>query len=83
MPQCAVELCKSINKEVEESYNIVAKDLEELEQYREIMGTPIQEIRKNLKILEIIKANMTIDDWENVRAESNDDWNKVRVWLEK
>lgn len=39
-------------------------------------------IKKDLEILEIIKENMTIDDWENVRVKTNADWNKVMEWLD-
>ena len=36
-------------------YNQVLKALEELEELKKIMGTPIQDIMKRLKVLEIFK----------------------------
>lgn len=36
-------------------YNQVLKDLEELEELKKIMGTPIQDIMKRLKVLDIIQ----------------------------
>ena len=48
---------------------LIEKDLEELKEYKKIMGTPIQEIMKNLKTLEkqdkilgILKENAMIFD---------------------
>ena len=41
----------------------IIEDLEELEEYRKIMGTPIQDIRKRLKALEILKNNLKEDGY--------------------
>lgn len=42
------------------NYNKIYDDLKELEQYREIIGTPIQDIMKRLKVLEILKERIYI-----------------------
>lgn len=50
--------CNVVRKECEadiKQYNQVLKDLEELEELKKIMGTPIQDIMKRLKVLDIIQ----------------------------
>ena len=47
-------------------YELLKKELEELEEYRKIMGTPIQDIMKRLKILEILKNNLKEDGYYNL-----------------
>lgn len=42
-------------------YNQILKDLDELEKLKNLMGTPIQDIMKRLKILEIIKKWSFLD----------------------
>lgn len=58
-------------KSVDEKYrrllrDKVEKDLEELEELKKIMGTPIQEIMKRLKVLEILKNNLKEDGYYNL-----------------
>lgn len=43
-----------------EAHEKVKKDLDELEELKKIMGTPIQEIMKRLKILEILKEHISL-----------------------
>ena len=38
------------------------KTLEELEEYRKIMGTPIQDIMKRLRVLEILKESFDLEN---------------------
>jgi len=42
----------------EELLNPIFKDLEDYEELKKIMGTPIQDIMKRLKILEILKEHI-------------------------
>lgn len=51
---------KYIDFDEEQIFSDLEKDLEELEELKKIMGTPIQDIMKRLKILEIIKPYIEI-----------------------
>lgn len=53
---------KDISLSVEQIEELV-KDLEELEELKVLMGTPIQDIMKRLKILEILKRTK-LDLWD-------------------
>ena len=46
---------EGIKEEMYEIMKPILKDLEELEELKKIMGTPIQEVMRNLKVLEILK----------------------------
>ena len=65
-------------------------DLEEYECFKALMGTPIQDILKRLKMLEILKenANLYVNDVnKNVKSiqinitTCDDNFNKVEEWL--
>ena len=49
-------------KNYDEAKSIIEKDLEELKELKIIMGTPIQDIMKKLKVLEILKRTK-LDVW--------------------
>lgn len=54
---------------VRECYNKIADDLDLLEEYKKILGTPIQAIRKDLKLLEEIRnCVLTFDEFSGVPA---------------
>lgn len=44
---------------VKEDLNTIEKDLEELAELKKLMGTPIQDIMKRLKVLEILKEHIS------------------------
>lgn len=58
-----------------EQYEKVLKDLEDYEELLKIMGTPIQQIMKNLEILEILKPYINLDEMYE------EDAKKVMRWL--
>lgn len=73
-----------------EQYNQVLKDLDELEELKKIMGTPIQDIMKRLKVLDQLKEILSMDylvrvyDYEMAKRlqtylKSND---IVKEWLD-
>lgn len=75
----------------DERFDIVEKDLEELEEIKKIMGTPIQDIMKQLKVLDQLKEILSMDYLVRVYGyemakrlqtylKSND---IVKNWLEK
>lgn len=63
----ALEYLRNHNKYYEpvnrEAFRVIEKSLDELEELKEIMGKPIQEIRKNLKILEEIREYIKVIDY--------------------
>lgn len=55
LKQAKTDNCKSVIIDCEDEimhYNQIIKDLDELEEYRKIMGTPIQEIMEKIRKLE-------------------------------
>lgn len=48
------------------------KDLEDYEELKNLMGTPIQDIMKRLKILEILKKELVIEPEYNFLTEKYD-----------
>lgn len=60
-----------------EAYNQVLKDLEDYEELKELMGTPIQDIMKKLKVLEILKEYLTPHIIEELCIEEKE----VKEWL--
>lgn len=74
-------------------FETIEKDLQELERYRKVMTTPIQEIIKKLEVLEILKKHIKLEpvlgmgteiykDVEmNIIAEDDDNYKVIR-WLE-
>lgn len=82
-------------KSVEEKYrrllrDKVLKDLEDYEELKKIMGTPIQEIRERLKILEILKKPMFYSErkklgeeyieWARENNASQNDLTNIITW---
>lgn len=52
IPLFAVDICKSINKELEEAYNIVLKDLEKLEVLKILTNNEVNIAMFNLAFIE-------------------------------
>lgn len=63
----------NFNREIE----VIKQDLEELEELKKIMGTPIQEIMKRLKLLDILKEFLndsnTGTGWIEININPNHD----------
>lgn len=78
----ALEYLKNHNKYYEpvnrEAFRVIEASLQELEELKKIMGTPIQDIMKRLKILEILKKNIEIVDTDFV-DEDGDDIFKIQL----
>lgn len=54
----------SCGETYENHFKQLEKDLDELEELKKIMGTPIQEIMKKLRKLEVIEKHYIYDDKE-------------------
>lgn len=66
---------------------LIKKDLEELEELKILMGTPIQDIMKRLKILDALKRNvgirLAIQEWANKETKVfPNDRKIVKEWLD-
>lgn len=56
-----------------EAFRVIEKSLDELEELKKLMGTPIQDIMKRLKILEEIRNSFKVEKEETI--------NKNYYWL--
>ena len=85
--------CKygKINKcRIDEEYQKISKDLKDYEKLKNLMETPIQDIMKLLKILEILKGMLTIEkgstwwylDTKHCFFENEEDRKKIEEWLD-
>ena len=83
---CGSGLGETADK-VRECYNDIVDELDILKEYRKIMGTPIQEIMKRLKVLELLKRyyriGETIDEDFLVLKKPIpiEDADKIEEWL--
>ena len=89
----ALEMIRSVDgsisakQTINECCNIIQKDLEDYEELKNLMGTPIQDIMKRLKTLEALKRNvgirLAIQEWANKETKVfPNDRKIVKEWLD-
>lgn len=67
-------------------WNSIKKDLEDYEELKKVMGTPIQEIMKRLKVLEILKRVIFLTNnsyyIQTKKRLNEEDYKLIKEWLD-